>query len=109
MKYTDIPENSMCILMEVTEEGDLSVSAIQNLSDELDPSVADRSLDLLNGINLTLKNGYELTECFGRTARLLAEATYLEEDIKMHEFDDEEPILDALVESNVIQIKKRLN
>ena len=106
MKYTDLPENSMCILMEVTDEGSLSVSAMQNLSDQLDEEVADRSLDLLNGINLTLQNGYELTEGFGRTARLLAEATYFEEDSKMHEFEDEEPILDALAEATSLKSRR---
>lgn len=108
MKYSDLPTDAMGIVIHLEEDGGFGVTVMHNLSDDWSEEEAEPYLDILNGLNMVLTNGYEMLGMYGALGRIVKD--YIENDGPEIEFEPDEELLQAIEDRKVVPFnKKKLN
>jgi hypothetical protein len=108
MKYSDLPLNSMGIVIHLEEEGGFGVTVMNNISEDWSEEEAEPYLDILNGLNMVLTNGYDMLGMYGALGRVVKD--YIEGDGPEIEFEPDEELLQAIEDRKVVPFnKKKLN
>lgn len=102
---SNIPDNSMFMLMQILEDGDLRVMAGRKISDDMPEDEYLYYVDLLNGLNMILSMAPALVLQYGTLSRVVAE--YEEQDGIAFEPDEE--LLEAIADAKVVHLKDRMN
>jgi len=106
MKFDDLPDNTICFLISLTDDGEgIAVSSALDVDEGLDEEKSDFLVDLMNGMNMKLNLGAEELVMQGQLARHLKELTdgSLEPEIV---FEPDEELLEALEERKIIPFNK---
>lgn len=101
----NIPDNTMFMMMQVLEDGDLRVMAGRKFDEDMPEDEYLYYTDLLNGINMILSSAPYLALQFGTLSRMVAE--YEAEDGIVFEPDEE--LLEAIASAKVVNLKDRMN
>lgn len=101
----NIPENTMFLIMNIQEDGDLGVMSGHHFADDLTEDEIAYYQDFFAGLNMIMGLGTDLLVQIGTMARLIHD--YENEDEIAFEPDEE--LLDAIKDSKIIQFKDRLN
>ena len=102
MKPEDLPEDSMGIIMQPQPDGDFGVTVIHNLSDQWSEEEAEPFMDILNGLNMVLSNGFEMLAMYGAMGRMLNDVMDQADEGPEIVFEADEELLEAISDAKVV-------
>lgn len=108
MKSSDLPNDSVGLVLSYTEDEMMGIYVLSNISDDVPDEAAQLLIDTINGMNAMLSSSVEVFTTYGATLRHLKEEMDFNDGAIVFEADEE--LEKAVADAKVIQFDKdRLN
>jgi len=106
MTPEELPENSMMLMLQLKDEGDMSIMCGHNLSEELGEETIHHLQDMLTGLFLSFDNLIDLYALIGAMSRYADE---LRDELEGEgvSFEPDEELLKAIQDAKVIPFNKK--
>lgn len=109
MKPEELPNNSMMFMIQIRDDGELSVMSGNNLTKDLDEEQIEYFNDIMTGMFLSFDSMMNLYAYIGQMASV-SEELYNELQEREIDFEPDEELLKAIKDSKIIPFdKKKLN
>lgn len=108
--HTNIPENTMFMLINILDDGKLAVKTGHNLGEDIPDEVAAAYKDFWVGLNMVMGMGTELLTHLGTMSRIIASMDVEDDDDEdVVGFEPDEELLKAISAAKVVKLKDRMN
>jgi len=109
MNPDELPNNSMMLLVQMNDDGEMSILSGSNLDEDNDEKTIEFLNDVMTGLFLSFDNMINLFAYIGHMART-SEELYDELQGQGAHFEPDEELLKAIRDSKIIPFdKKKLN
>ena len=104
---TDLPDNTMGIIVHCTDNGEMDVTTGHNFGPEFNETTATEFENILEGLNFFMKYHTDLLHQIGEMQHLSATALEIEEAEMMVDFEADKVLTEKLKKgSNVVKFPK---